>query len=733
MRVLDVRLAARSAALLYGVGAGLLVVSAFLEDASARPGILGLAGAAAIVAVALVALERAGRASLGAVFVTELVAVGAVGALVAQTDGAQSLYPAYYLLPVLHAAVFQGPLRAAGVGALAIAAFLAPLAYESDAAREFLQLAAATLLPAVAFAVVTQVVVGALRAERRALEEREAEALRIAESDELTGIGNYRRFWRALQSEAARARRHEQPFSLIVLDLDGFKAINDQLGHQAGDETLRRVARALEGELREEDVLCRQGGDEFGVIAVAAGEAEARELARRLVDAVAAAGGHGLDEPLTASAGFATFGAPERSAEGLLALADRALRDAKRRRSPVAPAPASGAPPEPARRGAPGAPPEPARRGAPGAPREPAGVGHGNGEPAAAGGPWGAPPIARAVEPRRPADPRLAQLSQLSRALALAEDEEAVVDLAVAHVAEALEAAAVELWRREQRSGRPTLVARGRHHESPSTGAVFVSHDELTEVMTSNHVSGNGDGRLLVPVSHEGRVDGVIVVLAGRPAGHGVEERRLALAMAAQVGRALVAARLRSSLERADPDELARLAHTAGADADAAHVVEVAVATGRVLGLGPEELDGLRHAALLHRVGMLGVPAGLPLRPAPLSDEEMGIVREHPLIAERLLRHVPHLSSVARTLRHAQERHDGAGYPDGLAGEEIPLASRILHAAVAYCAMRAPRPWRAALADHHAREELRRAAGGQLDPDVVEALLRGLESRAAVG
>jgi diguanylate cyclase (GGDEF)-like protein len=760
MRPLDVRLAARSAALLYGCGAVLLVAAAFLEDASARPGILALAGGSGLAAAALLVLARLRAASLWLVFGAELLAIGMIAALVAQTDGAQSLYPAYYLLPVLHAAVFQDRLRTAIVGAGSVAAFLAPLVYEPGDVSDFAAIAVAALLPAVAFTVVTQVVVGALRGERRALEEREAEALRIAESDELTGIGNYRRFWRALQSEAARARRHDQPFSLIVLDLDGFKAINDQLGHQAGDETLRRVARALEGQLREEDVLCRQGGDEFGVIAVAAGEAETRELARRLVDAVAAAGGYGLDEPLTASAGWATFGAPERSAEGLLALADHALRDAKRRRRPAPPpwppapraAPARDVPqwppaarpswapepePEPS-------PPQPAagddwrprRRAEPAEPQRFAGAsaGTGNGEPEAHGGPWGqpAPPIARAVEPRRPADPRLVALSDFSRALALADDEQAVVQLAVAHVAEALEAAAVELWRRDA-GGRPHLVARGRHRESPGAGAVFVTPEELDHVMRTNHVAGNGDGRLLVPVSYEGRVDGVVAVLAGRPGGTALEERRLALAMAAQLGRALAAASLRSSLERADPAELARLAATAGADAASTRVVELALAAGRTLGLPPGEMETVRHAALLHNVGMLGVPAGLPLRPAPLSPDEILVVREHPLIAERLLRPLPHLNEVARTLRHLHERHDGAGYPDGLAGEEIPLASRILHAAVAYCAMCAPRPWRRALSDHQAREELRAAAGGQLDPDVVEALLRGLEAPAQVG
>ncbi|MDX6698332.1 MAG: hypothetical protein QOE65_1729 [Solirubrobacteraceae bacterium] len=728
MRPLDVRWATRSAAALYAVGAVLLVPPAFFHgNASHRPGILALAGLSAVAAAGLVALDRLGRASESLAFAAELLAVGIVAALVAQTDGAQSLYPAYFLLPVLHAAVFQGRARALGVGLAALMAFLAPLVYERHHAGAFGKIALAGLLPAIAFAVVTQVAVGALRRDRRALEEREAEALRIAESDELTGIGNYRRFWRALQSEAARARRHDQPFSLIVLDLDGFKAINDHLGHQAGDETLRRVARALEGQLREEDVLCRQGGDEFGVIAVAAGEAETAELARRLVDAVATAGGHGLEESLAASAGWATFGSPERTAEGLLALADRALREAKGRRRP----PQVWPPAPHARAAAPVPSPVPSPRHAESEPA-PWPAGTGNGEPEARGGPWARTRSARAVERHRPSDPRLAALSDFSRALALADDEAAVVQIAVAHVAEALDASAVELWRRDPRSGRPQLVARGRHSRAPGDHAVPVTTDEVAEVIRTNHVAGNGDGRLLVPVSHEGNVDGVLAAAARPASDGGLERRRLALAMAAQVARALAAATLRASLKRADPAELARLADLAAADADATRVAELALATARVMGLPPAELETLRQAALLHRVGMLGVPAGLPLRPTSLSPDELLVVREHPIIAERLLRPIPRLGQVARTLRHAHERHDGSGYPDGLAGEDIPLTSRILHAAIAYTAMRAHRPWRPALGEARVREELRAAAGGQLDPAVVEALLRGLESGASV-
>ena len=687
MRPLNVGLAMRSAAALYGLGAALLGIACALEDEpGVRVAVGGMAALALAVALAFIWLDGTGRDSLRLVFAADLLAVAIIGVFVAITEGAHSAYSAYFFLAALHAAAFQPRGRVLVAMAVTTAAFLAPFAYDSDDASWFAGVAIPALLPALAIVWVTHLVVSAMARERRTLAIREAEAMRIAESDALTGIGNYRRFWRALESESARARRHDQPFSLIVLDLDGFKEINDELGHQAGDEALRRVAHALEGQLRAEDVLCRQGGDEFAVIAVAAESEETQELARRLVDAVAQAAGTKLPKPLSASAGWATFGAPETSAEGLLARADHALRDAKRGGRPgtgiSGPADEASSPP---------------------------------------------PATARAKDRRRPTDRRLAALSACSRALALAPDERAVVQIAVIHLADALEAGAVELWRRDRDTGTPALVAHGHHAGAPLPPDDSLPARELEAVMAENHVAPLADGGLLVPVSYDGRIDGVIAVRMLRAGGAGPEERRLALAMAAEVGRALAAAVARAALDRDGPDDLESLAEAAGAGPQAARVAALAVSAGRELGLEPDELETLRRAALLHKVGMLGIPAGLPLRPTPLSDDEVDVLREHPIIAQRVLRPIPDLGDAARIVRHAYERHDGSGYPDGLAGDQIPLASRVLHAAIAYAAMREPRPWRASLSEAEARSELRAVAGTQLHPDVVDAVLRALD------
>jgi HD-GYP domain-containing protein (c-di-GMP phosphodiesterase class II) len=127
-------------------------------------------------------------------------------------------------------------------------------------------------------------------------------------------------------------------------------------------------------------------------------------------------------------------------------------------------------------------------------------------------------------------------------------------------------------------------------------------------------------------------------------------------------------------------------------------------------------------AARLHDVGMLRVPSAPLLRPGPLDGSEGRLVAEHPAWGCDLLAEIPGLQGVAAIVRFHQERWDGSGYPHGLAGSRIPLASRILGASEAWAAMTSGRAHAPALTPEHAVEELRRAAGTHFDPEVVEAL-----------
>jgi HD-GYP domain-containing protein (c-di-GMP phosphodiesterase class II) len=157
-------------------------------------------------------------------------------------------------------------------------------------------------------------------------------------------------------------------------------------------------------------------------------------------------------------------------------------------------------------------------------------------------------------------------------------------------------------------------------------------------------------------------------------------------------------------------------------------VVKRAGAVGRKLGLGEGLIVDIEQVALLHDIGKIGIPDAILNKPGPLTDEEWTIMRHHPVASEQLIAEIPGLKHLAPALRAEHERWDGGGYPDGLVGEEIPVASRITLACDAYDAMTTDRPYRAALPPSAAREEIRVGAGSQFAPEVAATLLAVLDS-----
>ena len=161
-------------------------------------------------------------------------------------------------------------------------------------------------------------------------------------------------------------------------------------------------------------------------------------------------------------------------------------------------------------------------------------------------------------------------------------------------------------------------------------------------------------------------------------------------------------------------------------------VRELSVAVGRAMGLDGRSLAEVEAGALLHDVGKIGVPDSILHKPGPLDAAEWDLMREHPVIGERILLPLPGLGDVAKTVRHEHERWDGNGYPDGLAGDAIPLPSRIVLACDAFNALVSARPYRDAMAIDEAVAELVRGAGTQFDPAVIEALLGCLRADGTV-
>ena len=131
----------------------------------------------------------------------------------------------------------------------------------------------------------------------------------------------------------------------------------------------------------------------------------------------------------------------------------------------------------------------------------------------------------------------------------------------------------------------------------------------------------------------------------------------------------------------------------------------------------------LRYAAMLHDIGKVAVPSEILTKPGALSEQEWATMRGHAAAGGDLVGRIDAFAHLAPAVRASHERWDGAGYPDGLAGEQIPLAARIIAACDTFDAIVTDRPYRAARSHREAVEELRRVAGSQLDARIVEALI----------
>ncbi len=149
----------------------------------------------------------------------------------------------------------------------------------------------------------------------------------------------------------------------------------------------------------------------------------------------------------------------------------------------------------------------------------------------------------------------------------------------------------------------------------------------------------------------------------------------------------------------------------------------MSLAIGREMGMTEQELEGLRYGAILHDIGKIGIPDAVLQKPSRLNPGEWVQMREHPSIGAQILEPIPHLASAAQVVRHHHERYDGKGYPDGLAGEAIPLGARILTVVDSYSAIMDRRVYKEARSHAEAVSELRKHAGTQFDPRVVEVFL----------
>jgi diguanylate cyclase (GGDEF)-like protein len=255
-----------------------------------------------------------------AVVATLMIALWAWGV---GTEG--QAYQAYYVMIAVFAAyVFRRRVAIVAQLALISVATLAPAVYEPDTARETF-LNSLVLIPSLLIAASMVVYLRETLSERREAYRQESRR------DPLTGVGNYRTLREALTYEIARHQRQGRRFAVMVLDLDGFKAINDHLGHLEGDRLLKEAAAVLSETVRAQDTVARQGGDEFCVLAPETGPAEAGAMAERIERAMERIK-VGASDTLAITTGWAIYPDDGTDPDALVSNADLVLREDKSER-----------------------------------------------------------------------------------------------------------------------------------------------------------------------------------------------------------------------------------------------------------------------------------------------------------------------------------------------------------------------------------------------------------------
>ncbi len=323
---------------------------------------------------------------------------------------------------------------------------------------------------------------------------------------------------------------------------------------------------------------------------------------------------------------------------------------------------------------------------------------------------------------------RLVTLAEVSRAISASQSADEVLERVCSAAGAFFFEAPTEarVWLRDGRGFVPFA-------EPPGSGLGLRAPDRLVaRMMRRREPVQNGDGRrgrrLVAPLIVNRDIHGYLDVRCRRRTRLTDDEVQ---AVEILVGHAAVALENTQNYDKLENMYLETVRALAAAIEAKDHytaehgdmLASMAIAVGRGLGLDEDELRNVRFAAVLHDIGKIGVPGRILNKPDKLTDEEFAIMAEHTIIGERIISHIDYLAPIAGVIRSAHERWDGLGYPDRLAADEIPLASRILLVCDAYHAMTSDRPYRRAMPPEMALGELRSNAGGQFDPTVVEAFL----------
>jgi diguanylate cyclase (GGDEF)-like protein len=560
-------------------------------------------------------------------------------------------------------------------------------------------------------------------------------------TDHLTGLFNHRYFQERLAEETRRANRRRTPLSLLVFDIDDFKRVNDTQGHLMGDWVLQSVAGITKESCRQEDLVCRIGGEEFGVILPGTTTEQGVALGDRLREVISSSA-LPVSERITVSIGVSEAPRDASGPRELFACADLALRQAKRAGKNRVLA------------------------------FDVVDMEHaaGSSEEFSSDVRWEDEPSRRfpvlAARGELRSMAQLRMLQSLSTKLNRLNDVEEIGRTITAELHGLVDYHNCRVYLVEPDGETLGPIAFGgelSEYEGETYDALMVKIGEgITgraaaiggSVYTPNaaecdfamQIPGTPDieeSILAVPLQYGDRVIGAVVLSKLGIDQFDDEDRRLLESLASNAAVSFENARLfqsereaRERLEQAYLSTVEALANALEAkDANtgdhAKALAQMSLAVGTELGLSGDGLKVLELAALFHDIGKIGVPTDIIRKPAPLTAAERREINRHPEIGEQILAPVAFLQGIRPIIRACHERWDGHGYPDGLRESEIPLESRIVFVCDAFHAMTSDRPYRASLGAKEAIRRLKLAAGTQFDRDVVESFVR-LHERGAL-
>ncbi len=566
------------------------------------------------------------------------------------------------------------------------------------------------------FAEIRACVVELSQAAQRLQKER-VRLSQDASRDPLTGLANRRPFVDTLAHETAFAKRTGWPLSLIMADLDHFKALNDKFGHKAGDLALCRTANRLSGLVRKSDTVARYGGEEFAIILPGTRLEQAKRIAQQARDGLRCDPmiHEGQSLPVLASFGVAELHeCGLEDAAALISQADQALYEAKRagRDTVVAARPCSRS--------------ERLRSST------------------QLSSAQGETPTSAATSGGSLDRDSLALIGSTFSILQVVPDHCRVARVVAQQVASVLPASRVALFLVRGPDRRlVSVAAEGWDSDdlepSPAlqewasqlgSAAPFVSGRDLSGGAVVQECGPDAMRTVRIPLLVHGDLVGVMEATGVESRARSPRRHETILSALSAIGA--------TALQRCDAAErtadhlcglIEVLARTVHANDPfrrdhCRQVSALAVQLARAMGQNDvEELQVLRIASLVHDIGNSALPAKLLQKKGRLREPEWAHLREHSGLGAEIIEGVPGLERVARIVRHHHERYDGGGYPDGLSGSAIPLEGRLIAVADAYVAMISPRAHRAALSPAEAIEQIREEAGRRFDPDIVEVFL----------